>query len=285
MSSKFVGKKVIIVGGSGGIGSVVAAGFLREGAEVLILKIQNSESLARQKKLGQISDSIIVKTVDVADNHQVQNLKSFITNQFRGQVDVLVNAAGIYGPMGKLEDLDLSFWERAIQVNLLGTVNMCALAIPFMKKVGQGRIINFSGGGDGSLPRFTAYSASKAAVLRFTESLAAELFQYSIFVNAVAPGSVNTSLLEEVLEAGPVKVGKAFYSAAKRQKAGGGVPPEKVRDLIMFLASEESGNLSGKLISAIHDDWHNIPKNLKVINSSDIYNIRRVKPIDRGYGW
>lgn len=285
MRKKFEGKKIIITGGSGGIGSTVAAGFLREGAQVLILGVGKEELLGKQKELGKISTEIEVRAVDVSDRNQVKQVGIFIKNQFGGEVDVLVNAAGIYGPIGKFEDLDLEYWEKTIQVNLLGTVNMCALVIPFMKKAGHGKIINFSGGGDNAFPRFTAYSSSKVAVLRFTESLAHELTGYKIFVNAVAPGAVNTGLLEQVLKTGTKKVGKEFYLASKKQKAQGGVSPDMVCNLILFLASEESGNLTGKLISAVHDNWKNIPKYLDILAKTDIYNTRRIKPADRGYDW
>ncbi len=285
MKKDFTGKKVVVAGGSGGIGSAVAAGFLREGAQVLILGIEKEELQSRQKELVKISPKIEIRVVDVSDRGQVKKIGVFIKNQFGARVDILVNAAGIYGPIGKLEELDLDYWEKTIKVNLLGTVNMCALVIPFMKKRRHGKIINFSGGGDGAFPRFTAYSSSKGAVLRFTESLAQELYQYNIFVNAVAPGSVNTGLLEQVLEAGMDDVGRDFYLASKKQKAHGGISPDKVSDLILFLAGEKSGNLTGKMISAIRDNWKEIPKHLKILSKTDVYNIRRVKPADRGYDW
>ena len=121
--------------------------------------------------------------------------------------------------------------------------------------------------------------------MRFTESLAAELVKYNIFVNAVAPGAVNTGLLEEVLKAGISKVGRDFYLASKKQKTQGGVSPDKVRDLLLFLASEQSGNLTGKTISAVRDNWKDIPKHLKMLTKTDIYNTRKIKPQDRGYDW
>lgn len=270
MKQQLKGMNIIVTGGNGGIGSVVVDGFLQVGANVLVVGPIKSP----------VADTVIA---DVSDQKQLRRVSAYIKKSWSGKVDGLVNAAGIYGPMGKLEDLDLNFWQRAIAINLIGTVNMCALVIPFMKKRRSGKIINFSGGGDGPFPRFTAYSSSKAAVLRFTESLASELAEYNIFVNAVAPGPINTRLLEQVLAAGEAKVGKDFYKASKKQKADGGTSPTKVRDLILFLASKESGSMSGKMISAVHDDWKSIPKHLKILNKTDIYNMRRIKPKDRGY--
>jgi len=282
---KLEGKKVIITGGNGGIGSVVAAGFLQEGAHILILGTNKKGLYIKQKELKKISPKIEAAVTDVSDRTQVKKVGSFIKNKFGGRVDVLINAAGIYGPIGKLEELDLKFWQKTIEVNLLGTVNMCALVIPFMKKKRGGRIINFSGGGDGPFPRFTAYSSSKGAILRFTESLAKELVKSNIFVNAVAPGAINTGLLDQVLKTGMRKVGRDFFLASKKQKAEGGMSPTKVRDLILFLSSKESGNLTGKIISAVYDNWIKIPKRLGILNKTDIFNIRRIKPADRGYDW
>jgi len=285
VKKQFEDKKVIVTGGAGGIGGVVAGGFLSEGAQVLVLDINKKELKAKCKELRKISPRISGLAVDVSDKKQVKKTAIFIKNKFAGRIDVLVNAAGIYGPIGKFEEADLDFWRKTIEVNLVGTVNMCALVIPFMKKVRRGKIINFSGGGDGPSPRFTAYGSSKAAVLRFTESVADELSKYNIYVNAVSPGPVNTRFLDERLRAGIHKVGKDFYLASKKQKREGGVSPTKVRDLILFLSSEKPKTLTGKMISAIHDDWENIPKHLNILNKTDIYNTRRIKPADRNYDW
>lgn len=285
MKKIFTGKNVIVTGGSGGIGSAVAAEFLREGAQVLILGRDKVKLLKKQQELEKIYPAIKIKAADVSDRKQVKNIGVFIKNQLKGKVDVLVNAAAIYGPIGKLEDLDLDHWQKTIEINLLGTVNMCAVVIPFMKKLRHGNIINFSGGGDGSFPRFTAYSSSKGAILRFTESLAQELANYNIFVNAIAPGAVNTGLLEKVLKMGSKKVGKEFYLASKKQKSEGGVAPDKAAALILFLTSGKCGNLTGKMISAVWDKWGEIPKHLKTLGKTDIYNTRRIKPADRGYDW
>ncbi|MBI2405392.1 SDR family oxidoreductase [Candidatus Gottesmanbacteria bacterium] len=115
--------------------------------------------------------------------------------------------------------------------------------------------------------------------------MARELINDNIFVNAVAPGAVNTGLLDQVLKTGMVKVGRDFYGASKKQKAEGGVSPDKVRDVILFLASEKSGNLTGKMISATRDNWNDIPKHLAILSKTDIYTMRRIKPVDRGYDW
>ncbi len=105
---------------------------------------------------------------------------------------------------------------------------------------------------------FSAYAASKAAVVRLTETLAEELREFQLTVNAIAPGALNTRLLGEVLSAGSDVVGKAFYEKSVKQRDSGGVPLEKAASLCVYLASEISDGITGKLISAQWDPWENL---------------------------
>src|SRR3989344_979705 len=208
MSSKR--KKIIVTGGSRGIGLAVAKAFFAEGYSVLIVSRNKREFIRAQKEMKREGQCSVV-AADVSRKSDRSKIRAHIMRKWGGSADVLVNAAGIYGPIGRLEENNLDMWEETIRVNLFGTVGMCALVVPFMKKQTHGRIINFSGGGEGPLPRFTAYSASKGAIVRFTESLAEEVKSFGITVNAITPGGVNTKFLEEVLAAGPKKAGEDFY--------------------------------------------------------------------------
>jgi NAD(P)-dependent dehydrogenase (short-subunit alcohol dehydrogenase family) len=203
-----------------------------------------------------------------------------------GGLTVLVNNAGIYGPIGRLEDADWDEWEEAVRINLLGTALMCRAALPGMRARGYGKIINLSGGGATSpLPRFTAYAASKAAVVRLTETLAEELRGEGIDVNAIAPGALNTRLLDQVLEAGPENAGRDFHEKAVKQRAEGGVPPEKGAALAAFLASAASDGITGRLLSAVWDDWERLPERRDALAGSDVFTLRRITPKDRGLTW
>ena len=155
-----------------------------------------------------------------------------------------------------------------------------------MKKIGRGKIINLSGGGATSpMPRISAYAASKAAVVRLTETLAEELREFSIDVNAVAPGALNTRLLEEILSAGPDVVGTKYYEKALRQRDSGGVPLEKGARLCVYLASQKSDGITGKLISAQWDPWEDLHKFREQLAQSDVYTLRRIVPENRGLEW
>jgi NAD(P)-dependent dehydrogenase (short-subunit alcohol dehydrogenase family) len=135
------------------------------------------------------------------------------------------------------------------------------------------------------MPFFSAYAASKAAVVRFGETLAEELREFGVDVNCVAPGAMNTKFLDEALEAGPEKIGRAAYEQAVKQKKNGGVPPERAAALCAFLASAASDGITGKLISAVWDPWEKLAKHKKELASTDIYTLRRIVPQDRGKSW
>src|SRR5262249_23054802 len=159
-------------------------------------------------------------------------------------ITILVNNAGVYGPMGLIEDVAWKAWVEAIQINLFGAVLMCRQVIPLMRARGYGKIVNLSGGGaTAPLPRISAYAAAKAAIVRVTEACAVELGEAHIDINAIAPGALNTRLLDEVLAAGPEKVGQDFYDRALRQRHDGGAPLEKGAALAVFLASAASDGI------------------------------------------
>jgi 3-oxoacyl-[acyl-carrier protein] reductase len=205
-----------------------------------------------------------------------------------GGIEVLVNAAGIQPPIGPFGENCLKAWERTMQVNLMGPVRAIHAVLPGMKARRRGKIINFSGGGAaGPRPRFSAYAASKAALVRLTETLAMELEPFNIQVNAVTPGGVNTQMLDEVIAAGE-RAGPEYHQALERAKSGG-VPVELVCELVQFLASAASGPLTGKLISAPHDPWREWAGKAGELNASPLYTIRRldpftIKPIIRQLG-
>jgi NAD(P)-dependent dehydrogenase (short-subunit alcohol dehydrogenase family) len=201
-----------------------------------------------------------------------------------GGLDVLVCNAGVYGPLGPTESVDWLEWARAVEINLYGVVLACRAAVPLMKHAGGGKIVVLSGGGATKpLPRFSAYAASKAAVVRFAETLAEELLDSHIDVNAIAPGSLNTQLLDEVLAAGPERVGEDFYARSLRQKAEGGTALSIPAELVAFLASPASDGITGRLIAAVWDDWRRLPRQRERLAGSDVYTLRRILPEDRGW--
>lgn len=281
------GRTAIITGANQGLGLEIARAFLREGASILICareraKLENARDHLRGfAKNGQ---KVIAEVANVAHEQDVERIVKRAVEEL-GSVQILVNNAGIYGPKGTIDEVDWNEWVRAIEVNLFGSVLMCRHVIPLMKNAAYGKIVQLSGGGaTNPLPRISAYAASKAAIIRFAETLAEEMREFRIDVNAVAPGALNTRLLDEVLEAGPKRVGRAFYERAVKQKMDGGAPMDRGADLCVFLASAASDGISGKLISAVWDPWEKLEHHVLDL-ASDIYTLRRIVPKDRGFDW
>jgi NAD(P)-dependent dehydrogenase (short-subunit alcohol dehydrogenase family) len=278
-------KVSIITGGSLGIGKAISVAFAKEGSHLVLVSNDEAEFEIAKREIGHPS-SVRVETflADVSQPENVESMVDLTLDKF-GTVDILVNCAGIYGPIGLITDIDVKRWIETININLYGTFLCVRAVLPTMMKKKKGKIINMSGGGGASpLPRFSAYGTSKAGVIRLTETIAEEVKKYNIDINAIAPGAVNTRLLDQALAAGEA-AGKDFLVKSIKQKQEGGVPPEKVAELALFLASAESDGLSGRLISLLWDNWRDSPKHLAEIMSSDVYTMRRIIPEDRVYKW
>jgi len=282
MPNVLVKKKAVIVGGSRGIGRTIASAFLKEGAELLLVARSEKELEETQGELLKFG-RVEIRRADISKEKDVLGVSQKV-KELWGSLDILVNAAAITSPIGPLIEAPTDEWRKAIEINLVGTFLMIKNLVPLMKQ-SRGKIINFVGGGEGAYPNFTAYVASKGGIGRLTETVAAELKDFNIDINAIAPGAVNTKMLDDLIKAGPEKAGQENYDRAVKQKAEGGVSGEKAAALALFLASAASDGLSGKIISAVWDNYAQIPKHFQEIMSSDLYTYRRVKPKDRGYNW
>jgi len=273
---KLRGKAAIITGASKGIGKTIAETFAKEGCNLTILSRNFDEIRNAAKELEKYDVDILPLKCDVSNPVEVEEMVKKTIDHFK-KIDILVNNAGIYGPFGPLVDNDLKEWKNTIDINLMGTVICTKFVLPHMIKAKSGKIINLSGGGAGGppTPTISAYVTSKVAVVRFTEVIAEEVKNYNIQVNSIAPGAVNTRLLNQLLAAAD-KIDKKFLERSIKQMETGGTPPEKAAQLALFLASEESNGITGKLISAIWDDYQNFVKKLDEINEAQIYTLRRI---------
>jgi NAD(P)-dependent dehydrogenase (short-subunit alcohol dehydrogenase family) len=275
------GRSAIITGANQGFGLAIARAFVGEGANVLICARDKARLEAAREDLGK---RVIAEAADVSREDHVGRVVKRAISEF-GTLQILINNAGIYGPKGTIDEIEWAEWVKAVEINLYGSVLMCRGVVPHLRAQRYGKIVQISGGGaTNPLPRFSAYAASKAAVVRFAETLAEELREFHIDVNAAAPGALNTRLLDEVLEAGPEKVGREFYDRAVKQKADGGVPLERGAQLCVFLASAASDGITGKLLSAIWDPWEELAQHAGEL-SGDLYTLRRIVPKDRGLKW
>jgi 3-oxoacyl-[acyl-carrier protein] reductase len=288
MTISLQGKVAVVTGANQVLGLEIARRYAALGAS-LVLCARDCGSLEQARTRLQVHErdgqGIDAITADVSNPSDVDRLVAHALARF-GKIDVLVNNAGIYGPKGAIEDVDWGEWVRAIEINLLGSVLMARAVVPAMKARRTGKIIQLSGGGaTNPLPRISAYAASKAAVVRFAETLAEELRDFGIDVNSIAPGALNTRMLDEILAAGPDRVGAAFFDRAVKQKQSGGSGLEQGAALAVFLASDASNGITGKLISALWDNWEGWPEHVAELAASDMYTLRRIAGRDRGFAW
>lgn len=269
-------KVCLIAGASGAIGSAIAERFYHEGARLVLAGHARKADWCLEDR-GKC-DRIHYVQFDVRRWEEVQNAVADSYGRF-GALDVLVNCTGAQGPIGPAHTLDPAEWARTLEINLLGCFLLVRAVIPIMLKQGGGRIVHFSGGGAAyARPFFSAYSASKAAIVRFTESLAEELRDSNIQVNAIAPGPVRSRMWDEMRAAGAAAGAKTIREIAKMEETGG-VAPSRVAALALFLASSASKGLTGRLISGVHDRWEGFGPRIPEIMSTDRGTLRRV-PLD-----
>jgi 3-oxoacyl-[acyl-carrier protein] reductase len=278
-------RHVMITGAGGGLGRALARAFWRAGCDLSLIG-KNGEALDRLKAdLGSGPGKVLPVTADLRLRDAPKAIMSAVSREFT-TLDVLINNAGIHGPVGRLETLDQQSWDEALQVDLLAPAALCRLAIPSLGKSGRGRIINISGGGAGGpRPNFTAYAAAKAGLVRFSETLAAELADTPITVNCLAPGTMKTKLLAEIALLSREAVGQKELAEAEKALERTDDSMAAAVELCLFLASPASDGITGRLISAVWDDYQDWPKHLGELKNSDLYTLRRITGRDRGKNW
>jgi 3-oxoacyl-[acyl-carrier protein] reductase len=281
-------RNAIITGAGQGLGLAIAKAYVAAGASVLLCA-RSERDLAEAQRLVAVNAGarqiVHVEPADVSRPEDVARLAAKAFEIFP-QVHVLVNNAGIYGPIGPTETVDWAAWVRAIEINVHGSVLPARALVPHFKQHRYGKIVQLSGGGATTpLPNISAYASSKAAIVRFAESLALELKPFQVDVNTIAPGALDTRMLDEVLAAGPDAVGREFYDRMVATKNEGGTPLERGASLAVYLGSAASDGITGRLLSAVWDPWERLAQHRTDLESSDVYTLRRIVPKDRGLTW
>jgi NAD(P)-dependent dehydrogenase (short-subunit alcohol dehydrogenase family) len=288
VSESLAGRTALITGASQGLGLEIARAYLDAGVAGIL--ICGRDGAALERALAELSDRagpdqmVMGETADVSSPDDVDRLVQAALSGLGG-VTILVSNAGVYGPKGTIDQVDWAQWVRAVEINLLGSVLPARALFAHFTDRRYGKIVQLSGGGaTGPLPGLSAYAASKAAVVRFAETLAEELREQRVDVNAIAPGALNTRMLDEVLSAGAERVGEPFYQKALEQQRSGGVSLRTGAELAVFLGSAASDGITGKLLSAVWDPWAQLGAHRGDLDS-DVYTLRRIVPSDRGLDW
>jgi len=267
-------KGVLITGGGRGIGKRLALGFAQAGARVGLVSRTQAELDATKLEIEHAGGAALRLRADVRDLEQLMAAVDRMRVVFGG-VQVLIAGAAVQGPIGPFVDGKPKQWWEVIETNVLGVMHACRAVLPQMVEKRSGKIIVLSGpGAVEARPNFAAFATSKAAVARFVETLAEEVSDHNVQVNAMHPGGAYTSMTDEVIQAG-ANAGAEDLEEAEHVRMTGGVAPEKQIQLALFLASERSNHVNGKLIH-VNDDW----KRLEHGNINPAaYTLRRVSKV------
>jgi 3-oxoacyl-[acyl-carrier protein] reductase len=237
---KLKNKIAIVTGASQGIGKGIALALAKEGAKVVVVDITNKIDDVVNEIKGLNSDALGL-IADVSNYNDTEKMGKEVINHF-GRIDILVNNAGIY-PFKPLAEMTEQEWDKVIGVNLKGVFNCTKSVLQKMIDQKSGNIVNIDSiaGAVVGFSGLVHYSASKGGVLGFTRSAALELSQYGIRVNAIAPGGI----LTPGTGAGSKDAMKQMEQSNPLKRIG---MPEDIANLVVFLASEESANITGQLI-------------------------------------
>jgi 3-oxoacyl-[acyl-carrier protein] reductase len=266
---------VLVTGAGRGIGKRLAIGFATRGARVGLLARSKPELDLCHLEIEHAGGNALRIRADVADFEQVSAAIERMRVQFGGTVQVLVCAAATLGPVGPFAESNTKAWAETIQTNLLGVMNLCRAVLPQMIQHRKGKIIVLTGGqGSQARPNFALYAATKAAVVSLVESLAEELRDHNVQINCMSPGASYTHMTDQVLAAGD-RAGWRELEDAHQVRLTGGVSADKQIELALFLASEESNHISGRLIHVL-DDWKRLRE---AAVKPELYTLRRVQKI------
>ncbi len=265
--------RALVTGGSRGIGRAVAIALAEHGWSVTLLA---RDSAALEETLralpGQGHGAL---AFDVADEEAWQRAAPQLSD-----LAGLVCAAGVLEPIGPIGTYGASEFRRALEVNLLGTMLAIKTCLPALRR-SRGAVVTLSGGGaTGPLPRFDAYAASKAAVVRLTENLAVELRDDGVRVNSIAPGFVATEIHDATLAAGPELVGADYFERTRDELASGGVPATEAAELAcLMLDRDQPVAFSGRLVSAQWDPWREEEFRRQLAEKPALGTLRRIDDV------
>ncbi len=261
---------VLITGAGRGIGKRLAIGFSHTKAKIGLLGRSQGELDVTKLEIEDSGGTALRLRADVRNYEQITAAVDRMTSEW-GAVHTLIANAGVQGPIGPFAENRSSAWQEVFETNVIGVMNSCRAVLPRMLERRSGKIIVIAGQGSSSpRPRFAAYAASKAAIVRFVECIAEETRDDNVQINCMFPGETYTSMTDEILHAGERAGVHEIESAEKVQITGGTLSDRQIQ-LALFLASERSNHLTGKLIY-VQDDWKKFEHDSA---RPDAYTLRR----------
>ena len=234
-------KVAIVTGAARGIGLGIARALAREGARVAVCDIRAELLDEAVAEIEASQCQVLGFQMDVTRVEQIQQVVDSVLGQW-GSIDILVNNAGIYEVL-PFEEISEAQWDRLLAVNLKGAFLCCQAIVPHMKRQGSGRVVNIasSAGKTGGVLAGAHYSVSKAGLICLAKQLARELGPHGITVNAIAPGRIDTPMIQTVSK----EENEAFVQKTPLGRLG---TPEDVANAVVFLASDEASFITGEIL-------------------------------------
>ena len=264
------GQVALVTGAGRGIGRAIALALSDAGAAVALCARSADEVAAVAGQIQGRGRRTLAVRCDITDRQEVEGMAAQVEEAI-GPVDLLVNNAGQFGPVGPLAATDPDQWWRALEVNLRGPLYCTRAVLPGMLARGHGRIVNVSSGvGLAAIPMLSAYVVSKTALYRLSENLAAETCGHGVMVFAIDPGLVRTAISESALSCGEPGIEQWFTGAFARKED---VSPESAAALVAYLASGAADVLSGRNID-VSDDVAQMVARAAEIEQHDLYVLR-----------
>jgi meso-butanediol dehydrogenase/(S,S)-butanediol dehydrogenase/diacetyl reductase len=246
VDGRLKGKAAVITGAASGIGRATAVLFARQGARLVLADIDEDGLRKVTNLIAGGGATAVLKKTNVADEDEVKTLIALAVKSF-SQIDIVCNIAGVAEEIVSLDRQDRSAWQRVFDVNVMGAVYTTKYVCRHMRQRKRGAIVNISSvAGMRSGAGGNAYSASKAALISFTQTAACDLGEHNIRVNAVCPGLIETAMTQSIFD--------LARKAGKEQKLGSRCElrrygkPEEVANVILFLASDEASYVTGQAL-------------------------------------
>jgi NAD(P)-dependent dehydrogenase (short-subunit alcohol dehydrogenase family) len=266
----------VITGAGRGIGKRLAMGFANAGIKVGLIARTERELDATRLEIKQSGGEVFAAKADVRVWSEISGAIHNLTRKFHShgaEVDVLIAAAAVQGEIGPFAESDPKQWTTLLDTNILGVMHSLRAVLPGMIDRRRGKIIVVTGGGsEAPRPNFAGYAVSKTAIVRLVETVAGEVRDFNIQINCFSPGGAYTSMTDDILAAGD-RAGAMEIERAEKVRLTGGIAAEKQIQFALFLASERSNHITGKLVH-VSDDL----KKLEQANMTpDVLTLRRLK--------
>jgi len=266
---------VLVTGAGRGIGKRLAIGFAAKGARLGLLARSKAELDLCHLEIEHAGGTALRLRSDVSDYEQMCAAAERMRVHFGKPIQVMICAAAVQGPIGPFVETSPKSWTELIHTNLVGVMNSCRAVLPQMIERRSGKVIVLAcGGASSGRMNFAVYAATKAAVARFVESVAAEVSDHNVQINSISPGDTYTHMTDQILAAGE-RAGWREVEHAEQTRMTGGTPPDKQMELALFLASEQSNHVNGRLIGVM-DDWKKLKNGMM---KEEQYLLRRVQRI------